>query len=112
MKMIGRKIRVKGVVQGVGFRPFVWNLAQQCHIAGAVKNDGDSVLIEAWGSAENMEVFIQRITAQPPALAKIDDCLVQAFVFESAPSAFVIAESAPGTNLAQVAADAATCAAC
>ncbi len=45
----GLRIRVRGVVQGVGFRPAVWHLASQLQLPGQVLNDGEGVLIEVWG---------------------------------------------------------------
>ncbi|HHO69405.1 MAG TPA: hypothetical protein ENK12_10265, partial [Gammaproteobacteria bacterium] len=46
--MRGEAIRVTGIVQGVGFRPFVWRLANACGLAGQVWNDAEGVLIHAW----------------------------------------------------------------
>lgn len=55
------KITVLGVVQGVGFRPFVAGLAEELHIGGSVRNSGGIVTIDAFGSVEAMDRFICRL---------------------------------------------------
>ncbi len=69
----GIDIRVRGLVQGVGFRPFVWRLARECGLAGHVFNDGGGVMIRAWGARECMDEFLQRLQSDAPPLAHIDD---------------------------------------
>ncbi|WP_456472787.1 carbamoyltransferase HypF [Methanocaldococcus sp.] len=64
------KIRVEGVVQGVGFRPFIYNLAKKYNLKGYVKNCGTYVEIVVKG--ENIEKFIEDIKKKKPKLAKID----------------------------------------
>ncbi len=68
----GSKIRVRGLVQGVGFRPTVWRLAHQNQITGNVLNDGEGVLIETWDSNAQLEKFIADLKAECPPLARID----------------------------------------
>jgi Hydrogenase maturation factor len=68
----GALIRVRGLVQGVGFRPTVWRLARELGLAGGVRNDGDGVLIRALGSAAAIESLCRRLRAEPPPLARID----------------------------------------
>ena len=55
------KIDIKGVVQGVGFRPFVYNLAREYHLLGYVRNDALGVSIEVEGEKSRIEEFIARI---------------------------------------------------
>ena len=64
-----------GTVQGVGFRPFVYRLATQEQLAGYVLNDEHGVLLEVEGPAGQVERFMQRLTAEAPPLAVIDDVL-------------------------------------
>jgi hydrogenase maturation protein HypF len=64
------RIRVTGVVQGVGFRPFVWRLAHELKLAGWVKNDAAGVEIHAEGAA--LDVFITRLKSDAPPLARVD----------------------------------------
>jgi hydrogenase maturation protein HypF len=66
-----RAITVQGVVQGVGFRPFVYSLAQRLRIAGFVKNCTGDVLIEAEGESASLEQFITELVAHPPPLARV-----------------------------------------
>ncbi len=68
--MTGRRIRVRGQVQGVGFRPFVWRLAQEMGVAGEVLNDGQGVLIRALGG--DLDAFEAALVDRAPALARVD----------------------------------------
>lgn len=65
------KIRVNGIVQGVGFRPFVYRLAQECKLGGFVRNNGRGVLIEVEGACDSLEQFRQRLHQEIPPLAQI-----------------------------------------
>ncbi len=67
------RITVSGVVQGVGFRPFVHNLADKYGLAGYVRNDNGSVDIEVSGSAESIDSFIIALKAQAPPMASIQN---------------------------------------
>ena len=71
--MIARKrIRIEGVVQGVGFRPFVWNLATTQGLAGWVGNDSAGVTIEVQGPDSAIARFVEALRNNPPPLAQID----------------------------------------
>jgi len=65
-------VEVKGIVQGVGFRPFVYNLAIKNNLTGWVNNDDRGVNIVLQGSLENIENFLNTLKKSPPPLAKID----------------------------------------
>ncbi|MDJ0611840.1 MAG: acylphosphatase, partial [Kiloniellales bacterium] len=65
-------VRIRGLVQGVGFRPSVWRLARDLGLAGEVRNDGDGVLIRAWGSAGALRGFLDRLPREAPPLSRID----------------------------------------
>jgi hydrogenase maturation protein HypF len=67
-----RAILIQGIVQGVGFRPFVYNLAARHHLTGFVKNQTGSVLIEIEGEPATLECFLAELRRQPPPLAQIE----------------------------------------
>ena len=104
-----RQIHIRGIVQGVGFRPFVYNLAQRHQLAGYVLNSSAGVLIEVEGSAEQLESFLRLLSEDAPPLAKIEDLAVVALEAAGYAS-FVIRESVdePG-HLVPVSPDIATC---
>jgi len=66
------EIRVRGTVQGVGFRPTVYRLARACHLRGEVCNDGEGVLIRVAGAPVDLEAFVQRLQRECPPLARIE----------------------------------------
>ncbi len=69
--MNASSIRVRGVVQGVGFRPFVYRLARALDLTGWVLNGEDGVAIYIEGSEENIAAFLQRLKTEAPVAAKI-----------------------------------------
>lgn len=71
-------IRVRGVVQGVGFRPFVFRLARAKTLAGWVSNGEEGVEIFLEGADQNIEAFVRELTAAPPPAAQITEIDVQA----------------------------------
>jgi hydrogenase maturation protein HypF len=66
-----KKVSVRGVVQGVGFRPFVYRLAHDLGLAGWVLNDSGGVEIEVEGPETALEAFLNDLSAQAPPLARI-----------------------------------------
>ncbi|TYG05102.1 carbamoyltransferase HypF [Klebsiella grimontii] len=107
--MNGVQIRIRGKVQGVGFRPFVWQLAQQLGVRGDVCNDGDGVLVRLVGDDA---AFLSALTRRCPPLARIDSTETQPFVWAVAPLNFTIRQSGAGSMRTQIVPDAATCPAC
>ena len=67
----GRRIEVRGIVQGVGFRPWVYRLAHEEGIRGRVRNDGAGVTIEAFGSPSALSRFVKRIGEEAPPAARV-----------------------------------------
>ncbi|MBX3687187.1 MAG: acylphosphatase, partial [Rhodocyclaceae bacterium] len=67
-----RIIRVRGVVQGVGFRPFVFRLARDLDLSGLVRNDAEGVEIEAQGLPGNISALLARLYGEAPMLARVD----------------------------------------
>ena len=70
-------IQIKGVVQGVGFRPFVYTLALKYDIKGWVNNDEKGVNILLYACEENIRKFINELKSNPPILAKIDSINIE-----------------------------------
>jgi hydrogenase maturation protein HypF len=114
---VAEQIRVRGTVQGVGFRPHVWRIATELHIAGSVINDAQGVLIEAMARPSQLDALARRVRDEAPPLARIEAIerlrvAWPALGLGAVQSAFVIGASQTGAPLTAVAADAATCAAC
>lgn len=65
-------IQIKGLVQGVGFRPFIYRIAHQCDIKGWVENRNDGVKIKAEGTQNNIDNFLQLIFSEAPIASSID----------------------------------------
>jgi len=113
-----RRLLVHGVVQGVGFRPFVHGLAGELGLSGEVRNDADGVVVEVEGSAEDVEAFCLRLAGEAPPLALIEDvvCLTvparrsTGFVITASTGASPAGAPAAGTTL--VPPDVAVCSAC
>lgn len=74
--LIRRQIRVRGIVQGVGFRPFVYNLARELGLAGYVFNSSAGVTVEIEGTDEAAQKFLDALRHRPPPLALISDIAV------------------------------------
>jgi hydrogenase maturation protein HypF len=106
------RARVEGVVQGVGFRPFVHRLAGELALDGFVLNDERGVLVEVQGEPGRVETFLARLRADAPPLAIVERVLAE--VVEPLPAdGFRIVESARGGRpAALVSADVATCEDC
>jgi len=105
-------VRVEGIVQGVGFRPFVYGLATRLGLGGLVGNDVDGVFAEVEGSPAAVDAFLASLAADAPPLARIDRITTAAMPPDGT-AAFSIAPSQPGPQRRTlVSADTATCADC
>src|SRR2546426_8242972 len=67
-----RRVLVQGIVQGVGFRPFVYNLATRLALSGFVRNDPAGVTIEVEGTTASVEAFLRDLVEAAPPLARIE----------------------------------------
>lgn len=106
------EIRVRGRVQGVGFRPNVHRLACELGLAGEVRNDAEGVLIVASGTPAAMASFLERIERESPPLAQVEAVETRALA-RALDGAFRIVESvSSGGVRTEVAPDAAVCDAC
>jgi hydrogenase maturation protein HypF len=73
--VIRKVVDVAGIVQGVGFRPFVYRLANECGLTGVIANTPTGVSIEVQGEAEAVEKFLERLPKEIPPLARITGLL-------------------------------------
>jgi hydrogenase maturation protein HypF len=111
-RRIRKSVRVRGVVQGVGFRPFVYRLAAQNSLGGHIGNDTDGVIIEIEGAEPAVADFLVRLTSEAPPISRIDSVQVT----DLAPTGETIFTIVHSQVLGQVStgipADAATCVDC
>ena len=107
-----RLLTIEGVVQGVGFRPFVYSLARRLGLGGFVQNLGGSVRVEVEGETSNLDVFLEELSRQAPFLARVHrQCCVS--IDELGESSFYIkaSENCPAESVL-ISPDIATCAQC
>jgi hydrogenase maturation protein HypF len=105
------RFRVRGVVQGVGFRPFVYGLALRQGLDGFVLNDGDGVVVEAEGGGAALKAFASALRAEAPPLARVETVTVERMAATGRPG-FSIAASTGGAGSTLIPPDIATCDAC
>ncbi len=105
------EIRVRGRVQGVGFRPMVWRLARELGLSGEVRNDAEGVLIRVAGGDGAIAALLDRIRREPPPLARIER-IERRQSAGPCPPGFRIAHSAEGAARTEIAPDAAICVEC
>jgi len=105
------EIRVRGRVQGVGFRPTVWRFARDLGLCGEVLNDAHGVLLRVGGRSSAVDGLLARIRREPPPLARIDGIETRVFVGDL-PAQFRIASTLAGDAHTEVTPDAAICQAC
>jgi hydrogenase maturation protein HypF len=109
--VVRRRVRVRGVVQGVGFRPFVYGLASELGLAGEVANDTEGVLAQVQGERVDVEAFCRRVRDEAPPLSLVESVEWTALPVRPA-TGFTIRESAGGSGRTLVPPDVATCDAC
>lgn len=110
--IVRRRIQVRGIVQGVGFRPFVYNLANDLGIRGFILNTSSGVTIEVEGDETVLDEFLGSMRSHPPPLARIQDLTASALE-PLGSDAFEIRESeAHDHEFALISPDVAVCADC
>ncbi len=108
-----RRLRVRGQVQGVGFRPYVYRLAKELELGGWVRNDGEGVEIEVQGESGAVAAFVGRLKPEAPPLARIAALEVADLpTLTLAAPAFEIKVSGGGAARAEVAPDTGVCRDC
>ncbi len=114
MRRLG--LRVRGTVQGVGFRPFVHRVAGELGLSGTVLNDGDGVWCEVQGAPDAVNRFVERLATEGPPLADVTQLIVRELspIDSGGTDRFTIEPSPAvgGPRLLSVPADVAPCAAC
>ena len=106
------RARVDGVVQGVGFRPFVYGLAREQRLAGWVCNDTRGVLLEVEGEPEALKRFLDQLATQPPPLANVESVQTEPQSPTGECGFRILASVLGGEHQAPVSPDAAPCANC
>jgi len=107
-----KTVRVRGVVQGVGFRPFVFRLATEGRLSGHIGNDTDGVIIEIEGTNESINAFLTRLRSEPPPMARIDSIDVADVPVTGEAGFAIISSQVLGRVSTGIPADAATCSDC
>ncbi|MDZ8080467.1 MAG: carbamoyltransferase HypF [Nostoc sp. DcaGUA01] len=110
--MATEEIRVRGTVQGVGFRPTVYRLAKVCGLGGDVCNDGEGVLIRVSGSEQAITEFVAKLQTESPPLAKINELIRSPYTGKLNVDNFVISSSVKSAIKTEIVPDAATCPQC
>ena len=108
----GRRIHLRGTVQGVGMRPWIYRLAQEHRVSGTVCNDPGGVAIEAFGDAGDLEAFERALTIAPPPAAVIDIVETSTIQAGAAPGFTIVQTQAGDGRRVSIPADLATCADC
>ena len=103
-----RRFRVRGVVQGVGFRPFVYGAATRHGLGGFVLNDGQGVLVEAEGDEPALEAFAEALRVEAPRLARVEEVVAEP-LDPLGEREFRIVASKPAAGAALIPPDVATC---
>jgi hydrogenase maturation protein HypF len=109
--VVASRIRVSGIVQGVGFRPFVWRLAQELQLKGWVRNDAQGVEIFAQGAAQSLAELLLKLRSDAPVLARVDQVTAQQVEAQTFTS-FSILGSVPGQAMTAIGPDVGTCPDC
>jgi hydrogenase maturation protein HypF len=111
-RVIRTAIRVEGIVQGVGFRPFVYSLATGLGLGGLVGNDADGVFAEIEGPSAAVSQFLSSLERDAPPLARIERVTTKIMTPEGAETFEIVASGLAADRRTLVAADTATCADC
>jgi hydrogenase maturation protein HypF len=108
----GRRIQVRGTVQGVGFRPWVYRVAYEEGISGRVRNDARGVTIEAFGRREALATFLRRLEREAPPAARLREVCEEPIPPESLPGFAIVPSEGEGARRVSIPPDLATCPEC
>jgi hydrogenase maturation protein HypF len=107
-----KHIQVRGIVQGVGFRPFVYKLANGLGLTGYVFNSSSGVTIEVEGGGSELEDFLRTLKEDPPALAEITQITVSEVEAQGGTGFSILHSREEAGEFALISPDAGTCDAC
>ncbi len=110
--MVRRRVKIAVVVQGVGFRPYLYGLATELQLSGEVANGTGGVVLGIEGDALRVEGFLRRLVLEIPPLAQIESVAVEEIAVRGVGGFRIVASDASGHVSTQIPADAATCADC
>ena len=108
----GRRIEVRGTVQGVGFRPWVYRLAVEEGLSGRVRNDARGVTIEAFGRPEALEAFLRRLGREAPPAALLREVREEVIPAEPLTGFAIVPSEGEGARRVSIPPDLATCPEC
>lgn len=111
-EVVCQRIRINGVVQGVGFRPLVWRLAKELALTGWVRNDARGVELEVCGDRTHVDTLIQRLQQDAPPMARIDTITSRFSDSVTVSDDFFILDSRGGRAATMIGADATICRDC
>ena len=109
---IARAFRVRGLVQGVGFRPTVYRIAVTLNLRGTVFNDAEGVLVHLEGDAAGVNAFPETLIREKPPLARIDSIEPEEAEMKHYEKFFIDATPSGGKVTTGITADASICQAC
>ena len=107
-----QRIRIRGVVQGVGFRPFVYRTAREFNLAGFVRNDGDGVTLEIEGTEDDLVRFHDALNNQAPPLARITNINTDALSASGETDFRIVTTGGDGPATTLISPDVSLCADC
>lgn len=102
----GTFVHITGIVQGVGFRPWVWNTATRLGLGGTVRNDFDGVRIELYGDPS---LFLKALTENPPPLSRIDSLQISEIDYQPIEGFRILESEESGEALLRISPDIAMC---
>ncbi len=105
-------IHVKGLVQGVGFRPFVYRLAHRFHLNGTVENSNDGVFVRVTGNFKDIEIFAKAIETEAPVASNVDSVDVKKIDFEDFIDFKIVKSKNLSEAITDISPDIAVCDAC
>lgn len=112
LEILTHRITITGVVQGVGFRPYIYNLANNYRLKGFVRNNTKGVIIGVQGDTENIKAFEERIKENPPPKSRIDTFTIDEYgldLLESFKSFSIVESEDRDEKTAQISADLDVC---